>query len=128
MKLHERRIFLGWFVGWFYYMILAHEVAADTGPIAFPFQAIIGGVFSIIGLGIAALIGLALRISSLGTVWYQTKLIAGGFIIIPTVILIAFFDSLGPTPAYLGQLLVVFGALHFPRLNPEGAQSGRSRD
>ena len=122
MKLHERRLFLGWLVGWFYYMVLALEVAADTGPIAFPFQAVIGAVFSFVGVGIASLFGLILKIPKIGSNWYRSRIAALSLMIAPTILLFIFFEQLGPLPAYLGQLLVVFGALHLPRPDPGNAQ------
>lgn len=112
-------------------MVFALEVIADTGIIALPFQAIMGAVFSIVFVGLAALLGLGLRISVAARFWYSS--VWPAVALLTGVLLIVFFgrslgltttlklpdrdeafETLHPLAAYGSMLVAVFSLLHFP--------------
>ena len=127
----KRHILAAWLVGGFIYMVLAIKIIADAGFMAIPFQFIIGAVFSIVFVGFAALLGLLLRIPSLGRAWY-TSTIPSAVVLVCAAFIILFGESIGitgtdisksgmpyktldPTAAWSSMLAAVFATLHFPR-------------
>ena len=145
MSIPKRRIFGAWIVGGLYYMILAMEVVADAGVIAFPFQAVMGAFFSIVVVGLAFLVGQVLRIRSLNRVWYGSSMIALAVVLISFGIALfgrevgltamlqlsedqSPYQTLHPAAAYGGMVAAVFGMLHFPRKSKNQAEHLLSPD
>jgi hypothetical protein len=128
----KRHVLAAWIVGGVIYMIFAMEVVADAGFMAFPFQAIMGAVFSIVFVGVAALIGFMLDIPPLARFWYSSSS-PSIIVLVFAVFVILFGQSLGlattislaesnstyktlhPAAAYGSMLAAVFATLHFPR-------------
>jgi len=130
----RRHVLAAWLVGGAIYMIFAMEVVADAGFMAFPFQAIMGAVFSIVFVGVAALVGLILRIPPLARFWYSSS--TPSIVVLACAAFVIFFgQSLGltttltltessstyktlhPAAAYGSMLAAVFATLHFSRRN-----------
>jgi hypothetical protein len=123
-------VFAAWLVGGCIYMLLAMEVVAEAGVIAVPFQFIMGAVFSIVFVGVAALLGLLLRISALARFWYLSALpsvavLAGAVLLLFLGRSLGFtttltstdtgstYQTLHPVAAYGSMLAAVFATLHF---------------
>jgi hypothetical protein len=126
----KRRVLAAWLVGGGIYMLLAVEVIAEAGVIAVPFQFIMGALVSIVLVGVAALIGLVLRIPALARLWYASAfpsiaVLAGSAVLLffgsswgLTVTLTSTdtgstYQTLHPAVAYGSMLAAVFATLHF---------------
>jgi hypothetical protein len=128
----RRYVLAAWIVGGCIYMLFAMEVIGDAGFIAFPFQLIMGAVFSLVVVGVAALVGFLLNIPTLGRVWYSSSIpsialqVSAGFLIlfgrelgVSTTISnpdsITTYKTLHPAVAYGSMFAAVFATLHFSR-------------
>jgi len=128
----KRHVLAAWLVGAFIYMFFAMEVVADAGFMAIPFQFIMGAVFSIVFVGVAALMGFVLRVPALARIWYSSAF--PSFALLGLAIVLIFFGrelgltttisirdspatytTLHPAVAYGSMLATVFATLHFSR-------------
>lgn len=127
----KRHILAAWVVGSVIYMILAMEVIADAGVFAFPFQVVMGAVFSIVFVGFAMPLGFLVSRPPLERLWYSSVIVPVLLLACATFVILfgqsigltttltssetgSTYKTLHPAAAYGSMLAAVFATLHFP--------------